>query len=124
LGVNGDRRLDAQYGDPSLLTLSAINAAAAKQIALQSTPLPSWVVTLTPNLWGGPNDVWIGDPVTLSVQHGMLNVLETLRVQELTVAFDDSSDAATVSLTLGAVPPQRRWLLRTFDKRLSTLERR
>lgn len=124
LGLDGDRRLDAQYGDPSLLTLSAVNAAAAKQLATQSTLLPSWVVTLAPNIWGGPNDVWIGDPVTLSIQHGMLNVLETLRVQELTVTFDDNSDAATVSLTLGAVPPQRRWMDRVFDKRLSALERR
>lgn len=59
----------------------------------------------------------------LSIKSGRLNVLESQRVQELTLDFDDN-DTVTTTLTLGQVPPDRRWLLRTVNQRLTALERR
>jgi hypothetical protein len=75
-------------------------------------------------VWGGPSDIWVGDPVTLAVQSGRLDVQVPLRVYELKCDLDDNSDAATVQLTLGAVPPSRKWLYRSIEKRIKKLERK
>lgn len=117
-------RFEAQYGDLNILTAGQLSATAAFKLAASQLVVPSWTVTLTPDIWGGPSDVWLGDPVLLAVDYGRLNVLETLRVVEITVTLADDSDTATTSLTLGTPPPKNRWQLRHFDRRLTTLENR
>jgi len=116
-------RWDAQFGDTSILQSSTLAARAKGELAIRQFTRASWTVTLEPDVWQGPDHIWIGDPVTLVVQKGRLNVVETLRVQEFTLALD-SSAAPTISLTLGAPPPRAKWDLRRLDRRLTALERR
>lgn len=124
LGADGNPRMDGAYSDSDIQTMTALTGAANRQLALQQFVQPAWVVTLKPNVWGGPTDVWIGDPVTLSVNDGVYDVVETLRVIELGLSLDDETDAATVQLTLGAPNRDARWKARRLDKRLRSLEGR
>ncbi len=123
VGTADEGRWEAQVGDTTILEAATLTARAQAELALAQVVTPSWTVTLRPNFWGGPDHIWLGDPVTLAVRSGRLSALTSLRVQELGIALDDN-DEETVSLTLGQVPPDRRWRLRTIDRRLISLERR
>lgn len=117
-------RWDTQEGDNNLLTTTTLTGFANRMLSIRQYVAPAWTITLNPNDWGGPGDIWLGDPVTIAVQSGRLNVVQSLRVFEVALALDDNSDTATVTLTLGAVHPNKRWLLRAVNRRLATLERR
>lgn len=123
IATRPEGRWDAQFGDTSIMQSSTLAARAKAELALRQFTHASWTVTLEPEVWQGPDHIWLGDPVTLVVQRGRLNVVETLRVQEFTVALDDSS-VPTISLTLGAPPPRAKWNLRRLDRRIQALERR
>jgi hypothetical protein len=116
-------RWDRQVGDTTIKEAATLTQRAQAELAGAQVITPSWRVTLRRGFWGGPDHIWLGDPVTLAVKSGRLNVLTSLRVQEVDIALDDN-DEATISLTLGQVPPQRRWRLQRIDQRLTTLERR
>jgi hypothetical protein len=125
IGSDPAGRWDGQFADSDIKTAALLTSKANAALAQSQVVTPTWTVTLSPDTWGGPSDIWLGDPVTLSVKSGTrLNVLETLRVQELAVTLDDDSDAATVAITLGAPPPWLKWNYRAVDKRLKKLERR
>lgn len=123
IGTLDEGRWDSQVGDTTILEAATLTGRAQFEVARAQVVTPSWSVTLRPDFWGGPDHIWLGDPVTLAVRSGRLNALTTLRVQELGIALDDN-DVATISLTLGQVPPNRRWRLRAIDQRLGSLERR
>ena len=116
-------RWDAQVGETTIVEASTLTARAQAELAKSQTVTPAWSVTLQPNTWGGPDHIWLGDPVTLAVKSGRLNVVASYRVQELSVDLDDNG-TATTSVVLGAVPPDRRFLLRSVNQRLTSLERR
>ena len=116
-------RWDIQVGETTILEAPTLAARAQAELVEASTVTPSWSAVLTPNAWGGPSHIWLGDPVALAVKSGRLNVVASYRVQELTVDLD-SEGSATVALVLGAVPPDRRFLLRKVNQRLTSLERR
>lgn len=125
IGTDPAGRWDAQFADTDIKTAAILSSRAQAQLAAGQNVTPAWVVTLNPDSWGGLDDVDVGDPIILRVKSGYrLDVVETLRVYELAITLDDDSDAATVALTLGAPPPNRRWLFRNVDKRLNKLERR
>jgi hypothetical protein len=123
IAARDEGRWDAQVGDTTILEAATLTARAQAELARAQTVTPSWQVTLRPGFWGGPDHIWLGDPVTLAVRSGRLNTLTSLRVQEVGIDLDDN-DRATISLTLGQVPPQRRWRLQRIDQRLVSLERR
>jgi hypothetical protein len=125
IGADPAGRWDAQFADTDIKTAALLSSRAQAQLAAGQNVTPAWVVTLNPESWGGLNDIDVGDPIILRVKSGYrLNVDETLRVYEMAITLDDESDAATVALTLGAPPPNRKWLFRTVDRRLQKLERR
>lgn len=123
VGTADEGRWEAQVGDTTIKEAATLTARAQAELARAQVVTASWSVTLRRDFWGGPDHIWLGDPVTLAVKSGRLNALTTLRVQELGIALDDN-DEATISLTLGQVPPNRRWRLRALDRRLVSLERR
>jgi hypothetical protein len=116
-------RWDWQVGDTTIKEAATLTARAQAELARAQALTPSWTVTLRRDFWGGPDHIWLGDPVTLAVKSGRLDTLTSLRVQEIGIDLDDN-DEATISLTLGQVPPQRRWRLQRIDQRLTSLERR
>ncbi len=123
IGTADEGRWDMQAGDTTINEAATLTARAQFELARAQVVTPSWSVTLRRGFWGGPGHVWLGDPVTLAVKSGRLDALTSLRVQEVDIALDDN-DEATISLTLGQVPPNRRWRLRAIDRRLGSLERR
>lgn len=116
-------RWDLQLGDTAVQTQPLLQARGQQELSNAQLFAVAWQVTLEPDVWQGPQHIWLGDPVTIAVQAGRLNVVESLRVMELQVAIDDSG-AETVTLVLGAPHPDRRWNLRRVDRRLTALERR
>jgi hypothetical protein len=123
IAARDEGRWEAQVGDTAIKEAATLTARAQAELATASVVTPSWTVTLRRDFWGGPDHIWLGDPVLLAVKSGRLNALTSLRVQELMIDLDDN-DQATISLTLGQVPPNRRWRLRRLDARLTSLERR
>lgn len=123
LATRDEGRWDAQVGETTIVEAAALTARAQAELAKSETITPAWSVTLQPDAWGGPTHIWLGDPVTLAVKSGRLNVVASYRVQELSVDLDDNG-TATTSVALGAVPPDRRFLLRQVNQRLTSLERR
>lgn len=117
-------RWDGSMSDPDLVVAQTIVERTNRELTDRQIITPSYTVTLRPNSWAGPDDVWLGDPARLIVRWGRLNVDVTLQVQEVTAAFDED-DTVTVSLTLGPIErPNKRWSVRALDQRLRALERR
>jgi hypothetical protein len=125
IGTDPAGRFEAALADTAIQTTSALAARTTALLATAQTVIPSWTVTLSPNSWGGPTDVWLGDPVTLQINAGRhAGTIFTYRVFEIKIDLDDQSDAETVTVTLGLPSPTRRWLLRGFDRRLAALDKR
>lgn len=116
-------RWDLQYADTSITLPTTLSAKTAQALATGQYLVPSWSVTLQTGGWGGPADFWLGDQVTLVVKLGGLNVVESLRVQEIGLALDEN-DVETVTVTLGSPDPRLRRYARSLDRRIAALERR
>ena len=126
-------RWDGTADDSDLASTADVTAAATQALADASTLIPSYTVTMRSGAWRGPDHIWLGDLVRLRLTSGRLAVDTIYRVQEIQATWSDStdhdpsivdSDGVTVAATLGAIPPDRRWRLREFDNRLTSLERR
>jgi hypothetical protein len=118
-------RFEALLSDTAIQTTSALTARTAALLATAQVVIPSWTVVLAPNGWGGPSDVWLGDPVTLVINAGRhAGTVFSYRVFEIKIDIDDNSDTETVTVTLGFPNPSKRWLLRGFDRRIQALEKR
>lgn len=84
-------------------TQTTLNDDAAFQLNALQNVTPSYTVTCYPGTWGGPSDIWLGDPVTVVIDSGRLDVQDTLRVVEM--AFDiGPDDVETLTLTIGLIP--------------------
>jgi hypothetical protein len=116
-------RWDAQVGDTTILEAATLTSRANDELSNTQTIMPSYEVVLQPNTWTGPEMVWLGDPVRLVIKSGRINENSVYRVQEIAFEWDDNGTAKT-TLTLGALPPDRRYLLRTINRRLTAIERR
>ena len=116
-------RWDFQFSDTSITVASTLQGKAAKALADGQYVAPSWTVTLPPGGWGGPTDFWLGDQVSLVVRTGRLDVVESLRVMEMSLALDDNG-SDVITATLGQPDPKLKRTARTINRRLSALERR
>ena len=123
IGTRDEGRWDTQVGETTIREAATLTARAQAELAKAQTITPAWTVTLPPNTWGGPDHIWLGDPVILAVRSGRLDVVASYRVQEVSLDLGDDG-TATTSLALGAVPPDRRFQLRHVNQRLTSLERR
>ena len=84
---------------------------------------PAYTVKLKRDAWGGPDHIWLGDPVRLRVNSGRLRVDTILRVHEIDVAIGDAGEE-DVTLTLGAPRPDFARRAAANEKRIAELERR
>lgn len=118
-------RFEAALADTAIQTTSALNSRTTALLAASQTVIPSWTVVLNPDSWDGPADFWVGDPVILVINAGRhAGTVVSYRIFEIKVDLDDNSDTETVTVTLGLPNPNRRWLLRGFDRRIAALEKR
>jgi hypothetical protein len=116
LATRPEGRWEAQIGHTDAKTAAGLGKLADADLAEGLTIRPSYSVTLRPNRWEGPAHLWLGDTVTLRVRSGRLDVLDDLRVEELSVDVDDDENEI-VTLTLGNDFPG-------FDRRLGRVETR
>jgi hypothetical protein len=89
----------------SILTQSALASRSAFYLANAEVVTPAYGLQLKKGEWRGPNDVWIGDFVTLRIKSGRLNVNQAYRVMELDIDLGESGDE-TVTLTLNRIQPR------------------
>ncbi|WP_433234010.1 hypothetical protein [Actinomadura nitritigenes] len=116
-------RWDAVFGDDSLSTQAALDARATWQLGQSEVLQPVYVVTLKRGAWGGPDHIWLGDPVRLIVKSGRLDVDTTQRVYEVEISFTQSGGEVVV-LTLGGQRPSYKRKAAEILRRLSKLEHR
>jgi hypothetical protein len=116
-------RWEGEYSEGSITLQTTLDAKTYQAMRDGMFVQPSYTLTLKPGAWEGPNHIWLGDQVTLSIHAGRLNVTESLRVVGIGLTLDQN-DTETITVTLGSPPPFLRRLQRVIDKRLQALERR
>jgi hypothetical protein len=93
-------RWERAVASPSIVEQATLTARAPFLLAQMETIRVDYRVTLRPNTWGGPTDVWLGDTVKLAVKSG--NVQESMtphRVTEITATpGDDGTEAIQFAL--------------------------
>jgi hypothetical protein len=93
-------RIERVHSNSELTSQQAVNAAADQLLADSLNPPAAYTVVLTPGLWQGPADVWLGDRVPLIVRSGRLDIDATARVNQLDIDLDEEG-SETVTLTVG-----------------------
>ena len=73
-------------------------------------------------MWGGPDHIWIGDTVHVSLNSGRFTgAPESMRVLELTA--DLSQESVTVTLSLGQPKPDLRRELKRLTREIRQARR-
>lgn len=92
-------RWERQLSDQDLLTTALVAKRATKLLSDAQVLQPTYSMTLTPGMWTGPADMWLGDTVPVLIQAGRLNVDTSLRVTSMEFGIgDDGDDKVTVTL--------------------------
>jgi hypothetical protein len=123
LASRPEGRVEAQFGFPDVTQGATLAQKADRLLAELSAAEPSYTVKL--KTWGGPGDLWLGDPVQLVVRSGRLDELSVRRVVEVDVDINNSG-VETVKVSLGQPSLRTRYLQRPLavERRLTELERR
>jgi hypothetical protein len=93
-------RWEYQVGNNNLTTVKAVQDAAIWELVRDANPEPSFVLTLTDGWWD-PGQIWLGDLVTVTVNHGRLNDSWLTRVIQMDVFLSDVSGDEIVQVTTG-----------------------
>lgn len=116
-------RWEKQEGVSDLTPQAAVTARSLALLARHNVPPVSWSVSIDPNRWSGPSDLWVGDAPNLVVKSGRLDINTTaLRVTEMSFSINEAGE--TITATLGLAP---RNIFSKVDRvlgRLSRLEKR
>lgn len=95
-------RIERATGYPSVSDQSTVAGKAAYDLAQKSVIKLAYRVTLRPNTWGGPSDVWLGDTVHLAIKSGRVFEDQTpQRVVEVT-ATPGNDGTETIQMLLAA----------------------
>ena len=84
----------------NILNQAALNAAALGDLVRRAAAIPSYTLTLTPNWWD-PIQLWLGDIVSVIVNHGRLAENFVGRVSEIDIYIGDDANDETVVVTIG-----------------------
>jgi hypothetical protein len=124
LALLPEGRWEAGFGDDGLTTQAALDDRAAWQLATSQVLQPVYTLTLKPGAWGGPDHIWLGDPVRVIPRSGRLRRVDArLRVYEIAVTLGESGEE-TVEVTAGGRRPDYRRRPAAVERRLKNLERR
>lgn len=115
-------RWEAQVAHPDALTVDGLDGLADADLVDRQTFRPAYSARLKRNRWEGPDALWLGDTVTLSLRSGRLLVLEDLEVEALDVEITDDGDEV-VTLALGSLFVDYVERIRASEARLRLLER-
>lgn len=107
----------------TMKTQSSLNDFAMQALAGAQVVVPTYTIVLQPGTWEGPEDVWLGDLVTVQVKSGRLNVADELRVVEMDFSID-ANNLEILTLTVGQIPLQVWRLIPKMLKNLALLNSR
>lgn len=93
-------RWDTSFHAADLQTHAGQVKAARYNFNKASRILPTMDLQFAVGAWDGPNAVWIGDPVTVIVRRGRLDINDRTRVFSVNLTLD-SSNVETVTVTVG-----------------------
>jgi hypothetical protein len=120
--VPGPGRWDSVIGTQDV-TQDTLNDHATALLNQSQVVVPSYQVVFYPGAWGGPDDIWLGDVLTLQIDSGRLQVNDQLRVVEMAFAIS-SDNVETLTLTIGALPFRLHRKIASILKRLRYLDTR
>lgn len=125
LATRPEGRFEIERGFPDILEQATLAAKADWLLAESQILRPSYVLTLAPDRYPGPQKLWLGDTCIVSIRSGRLDEHTTQRVMEISFEPDGDGDE-TVRVTVGRPNPAEQFgpRLRRLDGRLSVLERR
>jgi hypothetical protein len=125
-GTARQGRWEVQISDQDLLAAGLLLIRATKEVNERQVITPSYSMTLTPGMWRGPNDLWIGDVAPVQIRAGRLDVSVDLRVLAMEFALSDDTgvgdEADQVTVTLGKLAPHQAYL-RRWRKQLEDVAR-
>src|SRR5262249_18565789 len=117
LPPNGAGRWDQTIGT-SYVTQSTLNDHPHAPLDHAHVVSPSYQIQFSPGTWGAPSDLWRGDPVTVRINSGRLQVNDSgLRVVELSFAISPDN-VETLTATVGQLPFRIHKKIASMLKRL------
>ena len=123
IGTRPEQRWDSVIGT-TYITQTTLHDHTLDLLNQAQVVTPSYQIQCYPGTWGGPQDIWLGDPVTVRINSGRLQVDDPgLRVVEMAFAINPDN-VEVLTLTVGQVPFRVHRKIASILKRLQTLERR
>lgn len=124
IATRDEGRWDKAVTAPETQLLAALQSRSDYLLAYYQSVIPSYTLTLKRGAWLGPSHIWLGDPITVVVKTGRLDVVDTeLRVYEIEIDIaEDGTDQAILTVGRPALNYDRMPSL--TDQRLRDLERR
>lgn len=95
-------RWERQYSDTDIFSSARALQRAQELVADSQVITPTYTLTLKPDMWHGPTDMWVGDEVPVVIQHGRLNVDTVGLVTSLQIEIGDNGDE-TVTVTVNGL---------------------
>jgi hypothetical protein len=96
----------------------SLNAAALGDLTFRSELTPSYSLTLTHGWWN-PNLLWLGDNITVNINHGRLSESLVTRVAEIDLYLGDNANEETIVVVTGR---RQGSVLRTVPRTEKTIQ--
>jgi hypothetical protein len=122
IATRPEGRIERLESLPDITSTTVLSSLATKALAVRSTVLAAYTVTLKPGIWA-PGDLSPGDTTLLVVRSGRLDVTISERVSLINVSIGEDAASETVEVTVGAIPASLIRDLRALTKRMTRVER-
>jgi hypothetical protein len=118
-------RWDKQYSDADIFDSTRAAKRAAEILANSQVIAPTYTLTLKPDMWHGPSEMWVGDVCPVRIRSGRLDVDTTGLISSLSFDINDDGDD-TVTVTVDGLDPVSTYYRkqRALLANLARLERR
>jgi hypothetical protein len=122
IGTTPEGRWDKQIGINDIKLQTTLNQKADQELITSGELRPSYSLELHDGVWKNKGHFWIGDTVLVVIKSGRLNIVQQMRVLELKLTVNSDS-SETVHITVGALPPNLKRRIKSYETRLTELER-
>jgi hypothetical protein len=116
-------RWETEQSDTNVTTQPMLDIAARVRLVFAYSMTPSYSMTLTHGWWD-PTQIWLGDIVTLNMQHGRLGETFSARVSEIDLYQGDNASEETIVITVGRRMGSLLRRLPTQEKKLEQIAKR
>jgi hypothetical protein len=113
----------SEQSNTNIADQPSLDAIAIGQLIFMFSMTPSYSLTLTHGWWD-PSQIWLGDIVTVNIEHGRLSESFDARVSEIDLYVGDAADEETIVITVGRRMGTLLRRLPTTEKKLEQIAKR